>query len=127
MAKSKVKPSDAEQVDKYMNKLDHPLKAEIETVRMIIKSVSAKISERVKWNAPSYYYKEDIVTFNVRPTKHVHLVFHHPTIVEVKSSILHGDYKDRRMAYFKDMKEIKANKKELERIMNELINKIENK
>lgn len=126
MAKTgKVKPSEAEQVDAFIDKLKHPLKPEIEAVRTIIKSVSTKISERIKWNAPSYYYKEDIVTFNVRPTEHVHLVFHHPTIVEVKSGILQGDYKDRRMAYFKDMKEVKANKKELQRIMNELIKKIE--
>lgn len=126
MAKSdKSKISEAEQVEAYMDKIKHPMKPELEVMRKIIKDASTKISERIKWNAPSYYYKEDIVTFNVRPTEHVHLVFHHPTIVEVKSSMLQGDYKDRRMAYFKDMKEIKANKNELQKIINEVINKIE--
>ncbi len=116
--------TDKEKVNEYMTKLKHPLKDEIESVRKIIKSSNSSISERIKWNAPSYYCTEDIVTFNPRNHKTVHLVFHHPAIVKIKSPLLLGDYKDRRMTYFKDMKEIKANRKELERIMNELVKKI---
>ncbi len=90
-------------------------------VRKIIKGADKKIAERIKWNAPSYYYKEDLVTFHLRATKHVHLVFHRPWIVNIKSGLLEGDYKDRRMMYLRNMQEVKANKKELENIMNELI------
>jgi hypothetical protein len=114
------KLTDVEQVEAFMGKLKHPLKAEIEAVRAIIKG-NKKISERVKWNAPSYYYKEDLVTFNPRADKHVHLVFHHPHIVKIKSPLLEGDYKDRRMTYFTDMKAVRAGKKELERIVGELV------
>jgi len=35
--------------------------------------------------------------------------------------LLEGDYKDRRMMYFENMKEIRARKKELTRIIQELI------
>ena len=114
-----------EQVNEYMKKLEHPLKAEIEATRAIIKNSNSKISERIKWNAPSFFYKEDMVTFNHRTPKYVHLVFHHPFIVKIKSKILVGDYKDRRMVYLHTMQEIKANKKELERIMNVLIDFID--
>lgn len=117
--------SDKEQVSDYMAKLKHPLKNEIEEVRKIIKGSDKRISERIKWNAPSYYYIEDMVTFNHRNQKAVHLVFHHPEIVNIKSILLQGDYKDRRMTYFKDMKEVRSNKKELERIMTGLVNKID--
>jgi phosphopentomutase len=41
------------------------------------------------------------------------LVFHHPHIVKIKSDLLEGDYKDRRLAWFGSMKEIKSNKKNL--------------
>ena len=118
--------SDAEKVNAYMQKLEHPLKAEIEAIRAIIVSANNKIAERIKWNAPSYYYKEDLVTFNHRAQKQVHLVFHHPTIVNIKSDLLEGDYKDRRMAYFPDMNAIQANKKELEAIINKLVSFIDN-
>jgi len=104
-----------------MDQLQHPLKAEIESVRKIIKASHPGISERIKWNAPSYYFKEDMVTFHTRELKKVHLVFHHPSIVKIKSPFLEGDYKDRRMMYFRDKSELKERKKELERIMQELV------
>lgn len=112
----------AEIVKKYMASLKHPLKEEIEAVRKIIRGANKNIAERIKWNAPSYYYKEDMVTFNPRTDRHVHLVFHHKSIAKIKSPLLEGDYKDRRMMYLHNMKEIKSAKKEIERIMNELIN-----
>lgn len=108
-------------VTEYMQKLQHPLKDEIEAVRTIIRSANKKIEERIKWNAPSYYYKEDLVTFNPKAEKHVHLVFHHANIVKIKSPLLQGEYKDRRMAYFKNMDEVQSNKKELQSILNELV------
>ena len=95
---------DATAVWEYMNALNHPLKKEVEGVRKIIKMVNSDIGERIKWNAPSYYFRnQDLVTFNLRAKAHVHLVFHHPAIVKIKSSILEGDYRDRRMTYFKNM------------------------
>src|SRR5687768_8656532 len=97
---------DGDKVITYMENLDHPLKAEIEAVRNIIKGANSKIGERIKWNVPSYYFQEDIVTFNPRTDKHVHLVFHHPFIVKIKSDLLVGDYVDRRMTYLKNMAEI---------------------
>jgi uncharacterized protein YdhG (YjbR/CyaY superfamily) len=115
------KLNDEEQVKEYLKQLKHPLKAEIEAVRSIIKNVNKNIGERIKWKAPSYYYKEDLVTFNAWADKLVHLVFHHPAIVKIKSPLLQGDYPTRRMVYFKNMKEVKENKKELERVMKELL------
>ena len=112
---------DAELVAASMDQLEHPLKAEMEAVRKIIKACNKSIQERIKWNAPSYYTSADIVTFNHRATEHVHLIFHHPTIVKIKSALLEGDYKDRRMVYFRTMKEVTANKKELQRIIKEQV------
>jgi uncharacterized protein YdhG (YjbR/CyaY superfamily) len=124
--KSKPKLTDAEQVELYMDKLEHPLKKEIEAVRKIIKDASNKITERIKWNAPSYFYQEDMVTFHVRPNHHVHLVFHHSENVNIKSALPEGDYKDRRMIYLRNMQEIKKHKKELQQIISQLINFIGN-
>lgn len=115
------KVSDAEKVSEYMEKLEHPLKKEIEAVRIIIKNANSKIDERIKWAAPSYYYKEDLVTFNPRAQDLVHLVFHHPNIEKINSPILEGNYVSRRMTYLRNMQEIEANKAELESILNQLV------
>ena len=106
-----AKPTDEEKVAAYMKKLKHPLKPETETVRAIIKNSSKKLSERIKWNAPSYYYKEDLVTFNLYKDKFILVVFHNPVIVKINSALLTGDYKDRRLVYLDSMKAIKDNKK----------------
>ena len=105
MAKARSKPTEPEQVNEWMDKLDASFKPSINAVRKIIKAASAKLNERIKWNAPSYYYNEDIVTFG--PTKakdKIILVFHHPNIVKVRSELLQGNYKDRRLVYLNSMK-----------------------
>ena len=111
-----------ETVDEFMDKLEHPLKAEVQVLRGIIKGVHPNITEQIKWNAPSYSYKDYIATFNLRAQQHVHLIFHNPAIASIQSDILEGDYPDRRMVYFLDMDDIKAKQAALEYVVQELIN-----
>ncbi|MCF0048655.1 DUF1801 domain-containing protein [Dyadobacter sp. LJ53] len=115
------KPSNAEQVAAYMEELQHPLKAEIEAIRSIIKDANPEIKERIKWNAPSYYTTTDLLTFNPRLQTKVHLVFHHIAIVQIASEFLEGDYKDRRMMYFTDMADVQAKKVLLQSILNQYV------
>jgi uncharacterized protein YdhG (YjbR/CyaY superfamily) len=116
-------------VDEFLKNLSHPLRAEVEAVRSIIKGVNKDINEEIKWKAPSFNFRgEYLVTFNLRDEKRIHLVFHNPQISKVKSKLLEGDYKDRRMAYFAGMKDIKAKKSMLEKALKDLIKlqKLEN-
>ena len=109
-------------VDEFMDGLDHPLKAEVQTVRDIIKNVNKEIAEEIKWKAPSFRYNgEYLVTFNLWEKEHVHLVFHNPEISKVKSKLLEGDYDDRRMAHFSDKDDIKAKRAALEKVLKDLI------
>ena len=111
------KPSDAEQVAAYMTGLDHPLKAGIEAVRSVIKGADSRLNERIKWNAPSYYYKVDLRTFQIRPVDRIHLVFHHAAVVRIQSDLLEGDYKDRRMVYFRDIADLETKREEFVRVI----------
>ena len=109
-------------VDEYMSSLDYALKAEVEALRTIIKSVDSRLAERIKWNAPSYFIQDDLFTFNLHLPKQIRLVLHHPAIVQIQSDLLEGNYADRRLMYFSSMEEIVAKKVELERILKEYIN-----
>jgi hypothetical protein len=110
------------EVDTFMQNLEHPFKAEVEALRKIVRSASSEITEQIKWKAPSYSYRgEYLVTFNLRDIKRIHLVFHNPMISKIKSPLLEGDYADRRMAYFSDMKEIRAKKAELVQVLKQLV------
>ena len=123
--KATAKPTDGEQVAAHMEALDHPLKKDMEALMKIVQKADDKLSERIKWNAPSYYYKEDIVTFGPLRTGKLFLVFHHPSIMNISSEILEGDFKDRRLAYFNGSADIKAKQAEVQRIISETIAHIE--
>ena len=116
------KPTEAEQVKEWMNKVDPEVSTAINVVRKIIKAAGPKLTERIKWNAPSYYYKEDIVTFGHSKTNDkIILVFHHSNIVKIKSDLLQGNFKDRRLVHLNSIKEIKESKPELEKIIKESV------
>ncbi len=63
-------------VDAFLARLDHPLKPEIEAVRAIILGADPRITESIKWNAPSFALTEHFATFELRPVETVQVVFH---------------------------------------------------
>lgn len=79
------------------------------------------MNERIKWNAPSYYTSVDLFTFGPYKNNRILLVFHHPAIVKIKSPLLEGTFKDRRLVYFNNNKEASKQEKELIRIIRELL------
>lgn len=106
-------------VDAYMRDVDHPFKAEMQAVREIILGVSPKIAERIKWNAPSFYYREDLGAFNPRATEYAHLILLFPGGggMQDSSGLLEGNHKDRREAKFYSLDDVKSKRRALEKIV----------
>src|SRR5215471_8018268 len=67
---------DSKGVDEFLGKLDHPMKPVLEAVRSAILSADARITEGIKWNAPSFYCNGWFATANVRGENSVLVVFH---------------------------------------------------
>jgi hypothetical protein len=109
--------NDTPKVNEYMRALEHPLKAEMEAVRAIILNAHPGVTEGIKWNAPSFYYKGDMAVFNPRAQEYVHIVFPNGIIIRDDTGLLEGDYVDRRMAYFYDMDDVNAKKAALEKVI----------
>ena len=64
-------------VDGFLKALKHKRKAEIEVLRAAILSADKGITERVKWNAPSFCIAgDDRVTFRLTPGDRIELIFH---------------------------------------------------
>ncbi len=119
--KPKPEPVDERaEVDAYMARLQHPLKAEMEAVRTIIREANSKLIERVKWNAPSFFYKKDMLAFNPRAQEFVQLVFvfYDGAMIQEPTGLLEGDYKDRRLAKFHSLDDIRTKKAALEAVVN---------
>ena len=112
-----------EKVNELMNNLEHPLKAEIEALRTIIKNANSKIAERVKWNAPSYFYIADMAALNLHTTKFVQIIFIFPKgLVNDSTGLLDGEWKDRREARFYNMEDVQSKQAALEKVVNAWVN-----
>ena len=123
------KLSDSEQVTAHIQKLAPAFGSIIQVIRQIILSADQEIGERIKWNNPSFYYtgemkafdpkeyKRDIVVFNLYKER-ILLVFPSGAKIKDTSGLLEGDYKDgRRIITFKDMEDVKAKEKQLQKII----------
>jgi hypothetical protein len=65
------------QVQAFLQGLRHGRKDEVEAVREIILSAHPGVTERIKWNAPSFCIDgDDRITFRLQPSDRVQLVFH---------------------------------------------------
>jgi hypothetical protein len=127
VTKSPASIDRSEEVDVYMSKLEHPLKAEIEAVRTILKNANKKMAERIKWKSPSYFYIKDFAAFNLRAKGFVHLIVLFPLGMgdHASNPLLEGDHKDRREVKLFDMSDIKAKKKALEKLVNDWVREMD--
>ncbi|MFO1016427.1 MAG: DUF1801 domain-containing protein [Hyphomonadaceae bacterium] len=126
-AKKAAKKSVDDGVAAYLKTLKHPLKKEIEAVRLIILGVSPAIIEGIKWDVPSFRTeKEWFATFNVRSQTSVQLVFHlgaktRPDLKAFKLADPNGLVKwlgkDRAMVMLGAGRDIAANRKAFEAIV----------
>ena len=124
---SKGHKQKVDQVDHYMEKLQHPFKQEVERLRSIMLNANPKLQERVKWNSPSFFYVKDLAAFNLRASGYVQIIFifYDRNMIE-DSSLLQGNWKDRREARFYSMVDIEAKQPALEQLVNNWVKLIEN-
>ncbi len=110
--------STIKKVEEFMAQLEHPLKAEMEAVRSIIVNANPKIEEDVKWGGPSFFYKEELATFNPRIKNYVALIFHKGELLNIKSDFLEAASKGKVYAKFYSMEHVTENKELLEKMVN---------
>ena len=70
-------PSGTEQVKEFIQTSKHPLKKALEEIREIILGADKRITEHIKWNAPSFCFNgDDRITFNLSKNDRILLIFH---------------------------------------------------
>ncbi len=74
--KAKPAKTSNDAVGAFMRDLDHPLKADIESVRKLVLGANPAITEGVKWNSVSFRKADWFATINLRSRDTLQLVFH---------------------------------------------------
>ena len=110
-----------------MATLQHPFKAEIQALRVIITEADRSISEGIKWNAPSYRTTEYFATTNLRAKSGVGLILHFGAkarelppggvAIDDPAKLLKWLAKDRAMVEFSSMSEVEAGKPVLQALL----------
>lgn len=106
-------------VTSFLDALNHPLRAEIESLRSIILSTTERLHENIKWNGPNYALDgEDRMTMKIQPPKQIQLIFHRGAkklqqpktpLIKDSSGLLSWKENDRAVASFKSVDDIKNN------------------
>lgn len=130
MKNIRQKLSGSTQVDEFMDNLEHQLKQEIEEVRKIILSANDKITEHIKWNAPSFQYlDEDRITFHLHGKDSFQLIFHcgskvknrelapNERLIEDASGLLEWKTADRAIMKFTDQHDLKGKEEKLREVI----------
>lgn len=136
MAKTK-KPSITNDVNNYLDKLEHPLKEALLELRQHILSKFPEISEQIKWNSLSLYfngemkafnpkeYKRDLLVFNLNKKDYILLIFPTGSTIKDTHNLLEGEYTDgRRMLKITSTAEAKNKMDALYFVINSWINQI---
>lgn len=131
------KPTDREQVTRFIAALEPALGHTVETIRQLILGTDPEIGERIKWNHPSFYYAgevkdfdpktyaREIAVFNLHKGR-ILLVFPSGAKIDDPSGLLEGDYKDgRRIILFKDAEDVAAKKAALQQVVKEWVRLVE--
>lgn len=125
MAEKKARRVDgaANDVDEFLETLEHPFKAEILAIRRIFLGADPRIDEGIKWNAPSFRTTEYFATFHLRAKGCVQLILHRgakkraetlaPREIEDPESLLEWLGDDRATIKLEDMAEVEKNRSAL--------------
>lgn len=116
-----------EAVDAFMNRLQHPFKAEIQAIRSAILGADPSIAEGIKWSAPSFRTTEYFATTNLREKAGIGVIFHLGAkvrdtgpggiVLQDPEQLLKWLAKDRAMIVFKDQQDFVAKKAAFEGIV----------
>ena len=120
------KKTGPEQVAAFLENLEHPLKPEIEGVRKIILNTDSRLTEHIKWNAPSFCFNgDDRITFNMHAKDFFRLIFHcgvkktsiKEQLFQDESGLLTWAAPDRATATFKNMADVKSKEDQLKKVI----------
>ena len=108
-------------VDAWFESYDNPQKDLVLAVRDVILRADPRISETIKWKAPTFVYRGNLASFYPRTTKHVALMFHTGANLPDPTGLLEGSGDTSRVVRFADQTDLLAKADALRQLVREWI------
>ena len=100
-------------VDDWLKAYDNPMKPVVSAIRDLALETDSRITEAIKWQAPTFVYKGNIASFFPRAKKHATLMFHKGAEIAGDFPNLVGDGKEARSFKVTDLADLEAKQAEL--------------
>jgi hypothetical protein len=104
-------------VDAWFERYDNPLKELVQSVRDVILGTDERVSEVIRWQAPTFVYKGNIASFFPKSKQHVTLMFHQGASIEDPHGLLEGGGATSRSAKFTDAADLASKRTALQAII----------
>lgn len=104
------------EVDVWFDEYDHPMKDAMMRVRDIILT-DERITEAIKWKAPTFMYEGNMASFNPRTKAHVSLMFHTGASIPGDHPRLEGGGETARYMKFAGLDDVEAAENDLAAIV----------
>ena len=108
-------------VDAWFDRYDNPQRDLVMAVRDAILDADDRITEVVKWQAPTFVYKGNIASFYPKTKTHASLMFHRGAALDDPDGLLEGEGDVSRVARFLDADDLAAKRGALQRLIREWI------
>lgn len=102
------------EVDAWMAQYDNPQKELVQAIRLAILDADDRLTECIKWQAPTFVYKGNLASFFPRSKKHASLMFHKGAEITGDFPNLEGEGKEARQMKFSDSADLEAKHAELQ-------------
>jgi hypothetical protein len=109
------------EVDAWFDRYDNPQRDLVMAVRDAILDADDRVTEVVKWQAPTFVYKGNIASFYPKTKTHASLMFHRGAALDDPDGLLEGEGDVSRVARFLDADDLAAKRDALQRLIREWI------
>ena len=97
-------------VDDWFASYENPQKELVQAVREAILDADPRVTEAIKWKAPTFMFKGNIASFYPKTKTHASLMFHTGASLPDPSGLLAGEGDTSRVARFDSLEDLEAKK-----------------
>lgn len=104
-------------VDAWFDRYENPQRDLVMAVRDAVLDADERVTETIKWQAPTFVYRGNIASFYPKATKHVSLMFHRGAELPDPTGLLEGEGDVSRVAKFADAADLARKRDALQEVV----------